>query len=67
MRWLAPLLVLLAVIAAACSSDGDAPKTEAPPRSPRETAERFFSLWQEKKYDAIYDLLSSEAQAAIDR
>src|SRR3990170_180943 len=67
MRWLAPLLVLLAAVAAACSSDGNAPKTEAPPRSPRETAERFFSLWQAKKYDAMYALLSSEAQATIDR
>ncbi len=64
MRRLAVPLLALACLLAACSGgsgQNDAPKT------PQETAERFLSLWKEGKYSDMYDLISVESQAKIER
>ena len=70
MRWVAPFLIAFSLIVAACGGLGrDSPSpsdVEKPPANPREAAERFLSLWQEREYDAMYALLSAEAQVTID-
>ena len=58
-RALAPL-AFLALLAAACGGSGS--KEQEPPKTPEETAERFLSLWKERKYTEMYDFVSSEAQ-----
>ncbi len=61
-------LLVLALLAAACGGGGGSgPEATDTPKTPEETAERFLSLWKDKRYDAMYDLLSTEATAAIDR
>lgn len=64
-------LAVLALVAGACSfgggGGGGEPEATGAPRTPEETAGRFLSLWKEKQYDAMYELLSTEAMAAIDR
>jgi len=69
MRWFAPpLFVLMPLLLTACSGGGNEADVERKqPETPRETAERFLSLWQSKDYDAMYGLLSLEAQATIAR
>jgi len=71
MRWpalLSPLLVLLALTALACkSSDEAAEPTLEPPKTPLETAQRFFDLWQDKEYGEMYELISAEARATISK
>ena len=60
---LAGLLMLLA-----CRGGGKAPPEMPPPDArPSEVAEAFLRLWQEGRYEAMYDLLSTEARTAIDR
>src|SRR3989442_938978 len=61
-RALAPL-ALLALLAAACGGSGS--KEQEPPKTPEETAERFLSLWKERKYTEMYDFVSSEAKLNI--
>ena len=61
-RALAPL-ALLALLAVACGGSGS--KEQEPPKTPEETAERFLSLWKERKYNEMYDLVSSEAKLNI--
>ncbi len=65
MRRLTAPLVVLALVAAACSSGGAKPESQQP-KTPQETAERFLSLWKAKDYRAMYELVSSEARATID-
>ncbi|MDP2675147.1 MAG: NTF2-like N-terminal transpeptidase domain-containing protein, partial [Dehalococcoidia bacterium] len=74
MRWLtsrlpATLLTVALVAAFACTSgkgsSGD--KKPDPPKTPLETAQRFFGLWQEKEYGDMYDLISAEARATISK
>ena len=69
MRWFAPpLFVLMPLLLTACSGGGNEADVERKqPETPRETAERFLSLWQSKDYEGMYGLLSLEAQATIDR
>lgn len=73
MRWpaalLPPLLLLLAVAPlSACKSLSDsAEPTVEPPKTPLETATRFFDLWQEKEYAEMYQLVSAAARAAISK
>src|SRR5437667_79826 len=61
-RALAPL-AFLALLAAACGGSGS--KEQEPPKTPEETAERFLSLWKERKYTEMYDFVSSEAKLNI--
>src|SRR4029453_16766282 len=61
-RALAPLALVL-LLAAACG--GSSSKEQEPPKTPEETAERFLSLWKERKYDEMYGLISSEAKLNI--
>jgi len=61
-RILAPLAIL-ALLAAACGGSGS--KEQEPPKTPEETAERFLSLWKERKYNEMYDFVSSEAKLNI--
>jgi penicillin-binding protein 2 len=72
MRWpaalLPPLLVVLLAVTSfsACESSSDsAEPTLEPPKTPLETARRFFDLWQQEEYAQMYDLVSAEARAAI--
>ena len=74
MRWLmsrlpAALLTVALVAAFACSSGKDSAggKQPDPPKTPLETAQRFFDLWQEKEYGDMYDLISAEARAIISK
>src|SRR3972149_9439047 len=73
MRWLtsrlpAALLTVALLAAFACSSGEDAGgKKLAPPKTPLETAQRFFDLWKEKEYGDMYDLVSAEARATISK
>jgi len=61
-----PPLIALAIFAVACGGGSDsAPKETEPPKTPEETVERFLSLWQERKYTDMYDLVSSEAKLNI--
>ncbi|HSP55287.1 MAG TPA: NTF2-like N-terminal transpeptidase domain-containing protein, partial [Dehalococcoidia bacterium] len=63
-RPLALLTILLLVSAFACG--GGSGSLEIP-RTPQETAERFLSSWKSADYDAMYNLLSLEAQSGIER
>src|SRR3989304_7138979 len=74
MRWLtsrlpAALLTVALLAAFACSSGKDSAggKQPDPPKTPLETAQRFFDLWQEKEYGDMYDLISAEARAIISK
>src|SRR3990170_4493270 len=74
MRWLmsrlpAALLTIALVAAFACSSGKDAAggKQPDPPKTPLETAQRFFDLWKEKEYGDMYDLVSAQARATISK
>jgi penicillin-binding protein 2 len=63
---LTPALIALAMFAAACGGgSGSAPEVTEPPKTPEETVERFLTLWQERKYTEMYDLVSSEAKLDI--
>ena len=63
---LAPALLALALVAAACGGGADPdPRRLEPPKTPEDTAERFLTLWKERKYADMYDLVSSEAKLAI--
>lgn len=65
MRALLVFALVVPLIALACG--GSPPQPEAEPQTPLEVAERFLSLWQQKRYSDMYDLISSEAQATIAR
>src|SRR3990172_3619557 len=74
MRWLmsrlpAVLLSVALVAAFACSSGKDSAggKQPDPPKTPLETAQRFFDLWKEKEYGDMYDLISAEARATVSK
>ncbi|MDO8613111.1 MAG: penicillin-binding transpeptidase domain-containing protein [Dehalococcoidia bacterium] len=74
MRWLmsrlpAALLTVALLAAFACSSGKDSAggKQPDPPKTPLETAQRFFDLWKEKEYGDMYDLISAEARATISK
>jgi penicillin-binding protein 2 len=63
-------LIVLALFAAACNEAGDSIPSDQPtevPNSAQETAERFLNLWQDQRYDDMYDLLSDESQLNTDR
>ncbi len=64
-----PLLLVLVLVGTACGRPhaGSRSAEEAPPRTPLETADSFLSLWHAQDYNAMYDLLSSEARARIGR
>ena len=38
-----------------------------PAETPRETAERFLTLWREQRFHEMYDFLDSDSQATVDR
>src|SRR5512138_3254154 len=63
------LLVIpaLAILAAACGGGGGGSGPTDAPRTPKETAERFLSLWKDGEYDNMYGLISTEAQATVER
>jgi penicillin-binding protein 2 len=65
MRLIPALLVVILLIAAACGSGDAEPQQTEPPETPEETAERFLTLWKERKYADMYALVSSSARAAI--
>ncbi len=70
MRWLAALLPALLVTVSACISSGGEPSPEPerePPKTPLETAQRFLDLWQEQQYGEMYELVSAEARAEINK
>jgi penicillin-binding protein 2 len=76
------LTVALAFLLVACTSSEPPPPTPAPapaspteppptatpvPRRPEDAATAFFADWQQGQYSAMYDLLSTDAQASITR
>src|SRR6266508_3039564 len=65
MRLILAPLALIALLAASCGGSGsDSRETEAP-KNPEDTAERFLTLWKERKYPEMYGLISSEAKLSI--
>ena len=58
-------LVLLAMLASSCGGGDAEPRETEPPKTPDETAERFLSLWKERKYTEMFGLVSSEAKLTI--
>jgi penicillin-binding protein 2 len=69
-RRLVLALIPFALFAVACSQAGESIPSDQPteaPDSAQETAERFLSLWQDQRYDDMYDLLSDESQLNTDR
>lgn len=64
------LLVVLAAfalaLAAACSSGNDPGPTPVP-KNPHDTAERWLELWKGSRFSDMYDLVSPDVQATIDR
>ncbi len=65
-RRIAVPLAVLAILAAACGGNGPATDSGRP-QTPQEAAQRFLSLWKDGKYDAMYDLVSLDAQATVER
>src|SRR3970040_1860957 len=63
---LPPTLPLVAAIAGTPGKASGAKKPD-PPKTPLETAQRFFDSWQDKEYGDMYDLVSAEARAAISK
>src|SRR5229473_802809 len=43
------------------------PTATAVPKQPEDSANAFFTAWQQGQHSAMYDLLSAEAQAATPR
>ncbi len=66
MRLIAPLIALPFLTAVACGGSGSAPEVTEAPKTPEQTAERFLALWNDREYDDLYALLSSEAKLTID-
>ena len=64
MRLILAPLALLAMLAVACGGSSDQKELE-PPKTPEDTAERFLTLWKERKYTEMYELVSSEAKLTI--
>ncbi|HUF53411.1 MAG TPA: penicillin-binding transpeptidase domain-containing protein [Dehalococcoidia bacterium] len=64
---LVPLLLALAVLAAACdgSDNGDNGPTERP-RTPDDAATRWLELWGQDQFEAMYELVATESRAAVD-
>lgn len=63
------LLIALAAVSlyvAACGGGGDNAPTPVP-SSPRDAAERWLELWKDRRYAAMYDLVSPDVQATITR
>jgi penicillin-binding protein 2 len=69
MRWPLVVPVALALLAAACGSSDGALRLpeERPPETPLAVADRFLSLWHAEDYGAMYDLLSADSSAKIER
>ena len=65
MRLILAPLALLSMLAASCGGGGSEPKETEPPKTPEDTAERFLTLWEERNYGNMYDLVSSEAKLTI--
>ena len=63
---LAPITAL-ALLLAACGGGAGIPEVTEPPKTPEDTAERFLTLWKERNYVAMYELLSTESRATIDQ
>ena len=64
MRLILAPLALLAILGASCGGSAE-PKATEPPKNPEDTAERFLTLWKERKYAEMYALVSSEARLTI--
>ncbi len=64
-RRIALPLAALALLAYACGGGSSGNKDI--PKTPQETAERFLSLWKDGEFDHMYDLLSSDSAAKIER
>ncbi len=60
-------LALLGLIVAACGGGGDDDAPTPEPSSPRDAAERWLKLWKDRRYSDMYDLVSPDVQATIDR
>ena len=58
-------LALAALLLAACG--GSSPSQTEAPKTPEETAERFLSLWKQRQYSQMYDLVSLQSQGTIAR
>lgn len=60
-------LAVLGLIVAACGGGGDDDAPTPEPSSPRDAAERWLKLWKDRRYSDMYDLVSPDVQATIDR
>ncbi len=70
------VVVVLSLLLAACGTPQPlptavptepAPTATPVPKRPEDAANAFFSAWQNGQYSAMYDLLSTDAQAATTR
>jgi penicillin-binding protein 2 len=71
------VLIALALLLSACSTPEPPPATAVPtsppptatpvPKRREDAASAYFAAWQQGQYSAMYDLLSTDAQAAISR
>jgi len=64
---LAPLTAVTLLLAACGGGGSSTPEVTEPPKTPEDTAERFLTLWKERKYGEMYDLVSTDVRATIDR
>jgi len=61
-------IIVLVLLAVACGGgDDSAPQVTETPKTPEDTAERFLTLWKDRNYAEMYDLVSGEARLAIDQ
>ncbi len=58
------LITFLAIALTACNAKTQAP-INIPEDDPMAIADTFLTLWQQGRYDAMYDLISPEAQLGI--
>lgn len=61
------ILAALTVLAVACGGDDGSPSQTERPRTPTDAAQRWLELWGQDDFEAMWDLVATEARADIDK